>query len=366
MRFKLIIVLNFISLLNFTVQGDDTSSITFYLRAFTLIVNILYIFYNISLLLKRNISVIELVWFFLLIWQLLISFNSQEFSDSIIKSFEYLVTFITLHLISIKYSENFILYQYKLFLILGIYLIVIYLFFPSISRLDTGGLIPMAYSYYPSMNSNAVGAIGVILAIISFSIERPTYEKFIPVFLIFISNSRTALVFFLLFILFSKRKSFIIQLLLVLILSYVFVDIGIQYLLRGQGFENLFTFSNRVIFWEMAIDFIKSSNFIFFGFGPFNGSNLFFEGYEIYLFRSGVSVDNSLLEYILGNGALFTIVWLILVIYTLKLSFKNKLLFSLLLFSVYKGVFSSNLIYHSNIIFISSICLTLLMKNEKN
>ena len=366
MRFKFIIILNFFSLLNFTIQGDDTSSITLYLRSFTLLINIFYIVSNVALLLKRNFSIIEVAWFFLLIWQLVLSFNSQDLIDSMIKSFEYLITFLTLYLISIKYSENFILYQYKLFFILGVYLLCIYLFFPSISRLDTGGLIPMAYSYYPSMNSNAIGAIGVILTIISFSIERPTYEKLVSLFLIFISNSRTALVFVILFILLSKRKSFLIQILLILIFSIVFIDFGSQYFLRGQSFENLFTFSNRVVFWEIAIDFIKSSNFIFSGFGPFNGSNFFFEGYEIYLFKSGVSVDNSFLEYILGNGVLFAIVWLVLVSYTLKLSFKNKLLFSLLLFSFYKGIFSSNLIYHSNIIFISSICLTLLINNEKN
>ena len=142
MRFKFIIILNFFSLLNFTVQGDDTSSVTLYLRAFTLIVNLFYIFSNLTLILKRNFSAIEFAWFFLLIWQLLISFNAQDFNDSMIKSFEYLITFLTLYIISIKYSDNFILYQYKLFFILGIYLIIIYLFFPSISRLDTGGLIP--------------------------------------------------------------------------------------------------------------------------------------------------------------------------------------------------------------------------------
>jgi hypothetical protein len=367
LKFKYILFFNFLSTLNFTVSGQETSNLTLFFRFTVLLINLIFIFRNYNFLkFESNFSRFCL---FLIAFPIILSISSINPADSALKSFEYLATFLALYSAINKYGTIAIDHFIQLFFYWGCYLFFIYIFFPSISRIETGGLIPMAYSYFPSLNPNALGAVGIYI-LIGFNTQKyikSKFKKFVGLTLLIISNSRAAFLFYILYLFKEKKKSFYLIIPIVIVILFFSSDLLFTYLLRGGKIEDLYELSSRIYIWTEYINMVNFEEIISTGYGPFQGSKALSFFYSNQMFSENQSIENSLFELILGNGIIYSSLWLIMIIVSFfKILKNNPNYIFLFTYILMKGILSSNIIFHSNILFISILSISILNIIPKN
>ena len=132
----------------------------------------------------------------------------------------------------------------------------------------------------PSINANNLGQMGGTLAFIGISRLMLSRTKAITgdwmligvgLFTLLLAYSRTSLITFLVFLflllIMAGRKIFITPILILYLGgSYFLSDRILQYLHRGQSFEQFKSLSGRVYTWERAIEFWKENPWLGHGF----------------------------------------------------------------------------------------------------
>lgn len=227
----------------------------------------------------------------------------------------------------------------------------------------------MAYSYFPSLNPNALGAVGIYI-LIGFNTQKyikSKFKKFVGLTLLIISNSRAAFLFYILYLFKEKKKSFYLIIPIVIVILFFSSDLLFTYLLRGGKIEDLYELSSRIYIWTEYINMVNFEEIISTGYGPFQGSKALSFFYSNQMFSENQSIENSLFELILGNGIIYSSLWLIMIIVSFfKILKNNPNYIFLFTYILMKGILSSNIIFHSNILFISILSISILNIIPKN
>ena len=239
----------------------------------------------------NNISAPQKAYFFYIISAFISCYFSEVFIFSMWKLFEILVVFmVSLYVFSyacknLLYAKHFYETILMFFKVIIVFALIGAMLFPSdalVSPITEQAIAAYGQAYLPYqlygtiilVNANSLGLIAAILLIVKFirylygerSVTNTSW-LIIAVLVFIFCQSRTALIglllSFLTVILFSKRQSALVKIVLLISASgliYFLVDYIILYATRGYSFDRLSTMSGRTIWWEYVIDaFFKAS-----------------------------------------------------------------------------------------------------------
>ena len=362
MRHSLRLFLIFLGSLNFSYRevGELVDFNQHQIRFVCLFILTILIFFDLGRLKKIRITNYSILFLLFLSSRLISSIWSFDPIISLLRNIEYIVYIISIYF-ALDYFKLKILP--KLFYLIFMKIILVFclaLIFPDQGFVNINSFFPMLQGFFPNINPNALAAFSFIL-FIYYSYKRFYLFNLILLPVIILSQSRFTLVFFILFFLKKVKKTYLLLLSgIVLIFSVSFENISL-FMLRGQDADTIFTLSNRLNIWQNINSyFIETPMALFYGFGSFVAGreildvNIF--NYRYYN-NTLITIDNSYIELIVESGLFSLILFLILIIksYSFLKIFKANRFYETIafiyIFVVFRGFFSSYLLWHNCYIF---------------
>ena len=362
MRHSLRLFLIFLGSLNFSYRevGELVDFNQHQIRFVCLFILTILIFFDLGRLKKIRITNYSILFLLFLSSRLISSIWSFDPMISLLRNIEYIVYIISIYF-ALDYFKLKILP--KLFYLIFMKIILVFclaLIFPDQGFVNINSFFPMLQGFFPNINPNALAAFSFIL-FIYYSYKRFYLFNLILLPVIILSQSRFTLVFFILFFLTKVKKTYLLLLSgIVLIFSVIFENISL-FMLRGQDADTIFTLSNRLNIWQNINSyFIETPMALFYGFGSFVAGreildvNIF--NYQYYN-NTLITIDNSYIELIVESGLFSLILFLILIIksYSFLKIFKANRFYETIvfiyIFVVFRGFFSSYLLWHNCYIF---------------
>lgn len=292
---------------------------------------------NKSVLLKTP----QFCYFIYAIICLISSIYSTNFIISFVKGLE-ISTFALLILLYTRniifYGESAIDHIYKIWNIILIYFIIRLAFLlvgALINPSDSFGYYPNAYfpfqimkSFGVNVASNTSGQLAATVGVVCIVRITNTLNKYkLKYFLIllmstsvlFLAQARTSIIalFFciLIFMYIKKHYLFFFALLSILLLIILFDSkVIVEYLLRGQNTEQLYSLTGRIYLWDIAFKMITESPI--WGYGYITGIRINFNNY--FLTWEVSNIDNTIIETMIYVGIIGLLPLVIAVINSLR------------------------------------------------
>ncbi|MGI9533426.1 MAG: O-antigen ligase family protein [Thermodesulfobacteriota bacterium] len=233
------------------------------------------------------------------------------------KSTEYLidVALIAAIVVAAKSINDFKTYFDLTWLLIGLLMLSAWIgliIWPGLYRYDVGMIGLQLGGVIPAMETNKVGELGAILAIVALNRFLFLKDKkfYFIIFLVSIvtlifSQSRSPITGFLVAVpimLFAAKKIGPVVLASMMVFSVLLltgiIDTFVQFFMRGQDPEYFANLSGRTVMWARGVEVLKESPLV--GFGAYAGSR-FAVLVKLGIY-DGSSILNTWLEILLGVG----------------------------------------------------------------
>ena len=313
--FFILLVIPFFSFSEYSFDNSSYRELKFLLR----FILMFFLIYNLKYIKIFNFRHGSSYSYYLvyLFFSLLSLFFSSDLTYSSIKFFEVVLILLSSIYIVNKFSNDLLSSVKVTSLILVIYLILFYIMgytiYPSFYRTMgyTGSLRLGGGLINPNLLAYCLLIIGISIDFLKIQYIVKVLFKFIIVYLIFQTVSRSAIIFLIVFFLYQFLdktnfgfKLFLFPILLFFTFYFNIIESATIFFIRGNDVDNVLTIGGRIPVWIELIENYSLGVHNFFGFGfqclSANGPGILIESWGDY--TELTMAHNNILQVLYGTG----------------------------------------------------------------